>query len=200
MQTMIYYQDGFYFDHAPEGAVEISEETYRLLIEGQSGGKQIVANSEGLPVLIAPQPSAFHTLENGQWVISEERQQALFNAEQQGLISEVAAQTDRLKDAILAGYPQAEIESFYRQEREARGWTEDNQTPTPMLTAIAENRGVPFEILVQKVIEKADQVAVIIGQIIGQRQAFEDRILQAKTLEDLTALKQEIHQWQPLNR
>ncbi|MGX2951651.1 DUF4376 domain-containing protein, partial [Ursidibacter sp. B-7004-1] len=36
----IYYKDGFYFSDGfvPEGACEISEETYRLLIEGQSQG------------------------------------------------------------------------------------------------------------------------------------------------------------------
>lgn len=65
-----------------------------------------------------------------------------------------------------------------------------------MLTQIAQNRGVPFEILVEKVIEKSAQFAVVIGIIIGQRQAFEDRLLALKTPEELTALEQEIEQWQ----
>ncbi|MGX2949381.1 hypothetical protein ACWIUA_00535 [Ursidibacter sp. B-7004-1] len=194
----IYYKDGFYFSDGfvPEGACEISEETYRLLIEGQSQGKQIVADEQGLPILIEPAPSPFHTLENGEWVLTEENQQAQFERHRIQLISKLSDQTDRLKSAILVGYPQAEIDSFYRQEREARGWKENNHYPTPMLTAIAENRGVPFEILVEKVIEKADQVAVVIGQIIGQRQAFEDRISLAKNNEELTAIEQEINQWQ----
>ncbi|OOR87414.1 phage tail protein, partial [Glaesserella parasuis] len=42
----IFYKDGFYNnDHGgfvPEGACEISEETYRLLLEGQAQGKLIV--------------------------------------------------------------------------------------------------------------------------------------------------------------
>ena len=78
---------------------------------------------------------------------------------------------------MLAGYPQTEIESFYRQEKEALAWQADNSTETSMLTQIARNRGVPFEILVEKVIEKSAQFAVVIGIIIGQRQAFEDRLL-----------------------
>ncbi|MGX3020929.1 hypothetical protein [Ursidibacter sp. B-7004-1] len=127
------------------------------------------------------------------------QQEAQFERRCTQLISKLSDQTDRLKSAILVGYPQAEIDSFYRQEREARGWKEDNHYPTPMLTAIAENRGVPFEILVEKVIEKADQVAVVIGQIIGQRQAFEDRISLAKNNEELTAIEQEIEKWQPVN-
>ncbi|MBK1413357.1 hypothetical protein I6H79_00910 [Haemophilus influenzae] len=92
---------------------------------------------------------------------------------------------------MLAGYPQTEIESFYRQEKEALAWQADNSTETPMLTQIAQNRGV-----VEKVIEKSAQFAVVIGIIIGQRQAFEDRLLALKTPEELTALEQEIEQWQ----
>ncbi|MDG6429564.1 DUF4376 domain-containing protein, partial [Glaesserella parasuis] len=56
----IFYKDGFYNnDHggfAPEGACEISEETYRLLLEGQAQGKLIVADDEGLPILVEPAP------------------------------------------------------------------------------------------------------------------------------------------------
>ncbi len=44
----IYYKDGFYNDenggYVPQGAVEITEQTYRTLLEGQSAGKQIIAD------------------------------------------------------------------------------------------------------------------------------------------------------------
>ncbi|MFQ1022491.1 hypothetical protein ACIWO4_04135 [Avibacterium paragallinarum] len=45
----IYYKDGFYHNTAPEGSVEISEETYRTLLEGQSEGKQIIPDERGYP-------------------------------------------------------------------------------------------------------------------------------------------------------
>lgn len=106
------------------------------------------------------------------------------------------SETEAATNGLLAGYPQTEIESFYRQEKEALAWQADNSTETSMLTQIARNRGVPFEILVEKVIEKSAQFAVVIGIIIGQRQAFEDRLLTFKTPEELTALEQEIEQWQ----
>ena len=64
-----------------------------------------------------------------------------------------------------------------------------------MLEQIARVRGVPFEVLVEKVIEKASQFAVAIGVIIGQRQAFEDRLLATKNLEELSALEKEIEEW-----
>ncbi|BBE95111.1 hypothetical protein [Haemophilus influenzae] len=198
----IYYKNGFFDDtdggFVPESAVEISQETYLELLNGQAQGKQIIADKTGNPILIDPQPSAAHelNLDTLTWEISTEKQTALFTQQKESLLNKLADKADQLKNGLLAGYPQTEIESFYRQEKEALAWQADNSTETPMLTQIAQNRGVPFEILVEKVIEKSAQFAVVIGIIIGQRQAFEDRLLALKTPEELTALEQEIEQWQ----
>ena len=110
-------------------------------------------------------------------------------------MNKLANKADEIKTNLLIGYPQTEIESFYRQEKEALAWQADNKVDTPMLKQIARVRGVPFEVLVEKVIEKASQFAVAIGVIIGQRQAFEDRLLATNTLEELTALEKEIEEW-----
>ncbi|HHF1624175.1 TPA: hypothetical protein ACPI87_000037 [Haemophilus influenzae] len=198
----IYYKNGFFDDtdggFVPESAVEISQETYLELLNGQAQGKQIIANKTGHPSLIEPQPSAAHelNLDTLTWEISTEKQTALFTQQKENLLNKLSDKADQLKNSLLAGYPQTEIESFYRQEKEALAWQADHNTPTPMLSQIAQNRGVPFEILVEKVIEKSAQFAVVIGIIIGQRQAFEDRLLALKTPEELTALEQEIKQWQ----
>lgn len=197
----IFYKDGFFISglHTiPDDATEISQEYYQDLLIGQESGKQIIADKTGNPVLIAPQPSSAHelNLDTLMWDISAEKQTALFAQQKEGLLNKLADKADQLKNGLLAGYPQTEIESFYRQEKEALAWQADKSTETPMLTQIAQNRGVPFEILVEKVIEKSAQFAVVIGIIIGQRQAFEDRLLALKTPEELTALEQEIEQWQ----
>lgn len=145
------------------------------------------------------QPSPYHKWQNGAWQISDEAKITLqgeqFTQTQQTLIRTISDKTDRLKAEVLIGYPQAEIDSFYRQEAEARAWQVDNSADTAMLSAIATARGVPLDMLAVKVIEKADAVSVIMGKIIGERQQFEDRILASKTLEQLTALEQEIAQW-----
>ena len=65
-----------------------------------------------------------------------------------------------------------------------------------MLKQIALLRGVPFEILVQKVIEKSEMFAMVIGAIIGQRQQLEDRILTATKPEELETIKNEVETWQ----
>ncbi|NXZ84637.1 hypothetical protein HZI61_05480 [Haemophilus influenzae] len=198
----IYYKNGFFDDtdggFVPESAVEISQETYLELLNGQAQGKQIIADKTGNPILIDPQPSAAHelNLDTLTWEISAEKQTALFVQRKEGLLNKLADKADQLKNGLLAGYPQTEIESFYRQEKEALAWQADHNTPTPMLSQIAQNRGVPLEVLISKVIEKSAQFAVVIGIIIGQRQAFEDRLLALKTPEELTALEQEIEQWQ----
>ena len=197
----MYFKDGFFDDSyggfVPESAVEISQDKYIELLNGQSQGKQIIADKSGNPVLIDPQPSAAHVLnlDTLTWEISPEKQTALFAQQKESLLNKLANKADQLKNSLLSGYPQTEIESFYRQEKEALAWQADHSTSTPMLSQIARVRGVPLEILIEKVIEKSAQFAVAIGIIIGQRQAFEDRLVALKTPDDLTALKQEIDAW-----
>ena len=194
---MAFYSDELY-SNIPSQAVPLSDEQYIALLNGQSQGKQIIADKTGKPVLIDPQPSAAHVLnfDTLTWEISPEKQTALFAQQKESLLNKLADKSDQLKNSLLAGYPQTEIESFYRQEKEALAWQADHNTPTPMLSQIARVRGVPLDLLIEKVIEKSAQFAVAIGIIIGQRQAFEDRLLALKTPEELTSLEQEIEQWQ----
>jgi hypothetical protein len=151
----------------------------------------------GLPEnLTAIKPLAEPCKWNGTaWVKDETKIAELFMQRKEALLATLANKADTLKSSLLVGYPQTEIESFYRQEKEALAWKADNKADTPMLKQIARVRGVPFDVLVEKVIEKASQFAVAIGLIIGQRQAFEDRLLATKTLEELTALEKEIEEW-----
>lgn len=91
----IYYKDGFFDDtdggFVPEGAVEISQAQYIELLNGQSQGKQIIADKTGYPVLIDPQPSAAHVLnlDTLTWEISSEKQTALLAETQTRLIANI---------------------------------------------------------------------------------------------------------------
>ena len=198
----MYFKDGFFDDSyggfVPEGAVEISQDKYIELLNGQAQGKQIVSNKQGEPVLIELQPSPAHelNLDTLKWEISAEKQTVLFAQQKEGLLNKLADKADKLKSGLLVGYPQTEIESFYRQEKEALAKQANPKAETPMLEQIARVRGVPLDLLIEKVIEKSNQFAVAIGIIIGKRQQFEDRLLALKTPEELTPLEQEIEQWQ----
>lgn len=142
-------------------------------------------------------PSEYHVFdfESKSFKVSEDKKAEFFKRKKEILLNDLADKADAIKGGLLAGYPQTEIESFYRQEKEALAWRADNNADTPMLKQVAMVRGVPFDVLVEKVIEKASQFAMAIGVIIGKRQAFEDRLLATKTLEELTALEKEIEEW-----
>ena len=91
----MYFKGGFFDDtdggFVPEGAVEISQDKYIELLNGQAQGKQIVAEKTGHPVLIAPQPSAAHVLnlDTLTWEISPEKQTALLAETQTRLIANI---------------------------------------------------------------------------------------------------------------
>lgn len=142
-------------------------------------------------------PSEYHVFDSKSksFKVSDNKKTEFTKRKKENLLNELSDKADKIKNDLLADYPQTEIESFYRQEKEALAWQADNKVETPMLKQIARVRGVPFEILVEKVIEKASQFAVAIGVIIGQRQAFEDRLLATNTLEEITALEKEIEEW-----
>ena len=151
---------------------------------------------QGKLVLVDKQPTPVHEWDGKAWVISPAKQTALFTEQKESLIAQLANKTDALKAGLLVGYSQTEIDSFYRQEKEALAWQADHNAETPMLKQIALLRGVPFEILVQKVIEKSEMFAMVIGAIIGQRQQLEDRILTATKPEELETIKNEVETWQ----
>ncbi|MCR1837490.1 MULTISPECIES: hypothetical protein [Rodentibacter] len=89
----IYYKDGFFNDDfggfVPEDAVEISEEKYVELLNGQAEGKQIIADSTGNPILIEPQPSSAHELKDGEWIISPEKMTALLMTKRDSLMEQI---------------------------------------------------------------------------------------------------------------
>ena len=91
----MYFKDGFFDDSyggfVPEGAVEVSQDKYIELLNGQSQGKQIIADKTGYPVLIDPQPSAAHVLnlDTLAWEISPEKQTALLAESQTQLIANI---------------------------------------------------------------------------------------------------------------
>lgn len=89
---------------------------------------------------------------------------------------------------LVLDYPEQEIQSWAQQVKEAEAYTQDNNSPTPLLSSIATARGVPLPLLVQKILEKMKAYAEASGVIIGQKQACEDLLEQ--TPNDMEALDQ----------
>ena len=68
----------------------------------------------------------------------------------------------------------------------------DPTASTPLLSALAEARGISLPDLVERVLAKADAFAVASGSIIGQRQALEDRLDSCTTLEEVQGITVDI--------
>lgn len=87
---MAFYSDELY-SNIPSQAVPLSDEQYIALLNGQSQGKQIIADKTGKPVLIDPQPSAAHELnfDTLTWAFSPEKQTALLADTQTRLIANI---------------------------------------------------------------------------------------------------------------
>mgnify|MGYP000420642600 CR=1 FL=1 len=103
-------------------------------------------------------------------------------------LSEINAAADRAIGTLTATYPDREISTFDKQESEARAYAADPTASTPLLSALAQARGIPLPDLVERVLAKADAFAVASGSIIGQRQALEDRLDACTTLEDVQGI------------
>lgn len=180
----------------PSDCYVVTEEQVNLISASVTGGGAVwVAN--GVIQCSGSAPSAYHVFDlNAQkWVISPAKQTALLTERKTHLLNVIANKTDNFKAQYLIGYSQSEIDSFYRQEREAR-----NELPTMLLTEIFEGRDDlnSIEDLKKKVIEKADLFAIITGKLFAIKQGFEKHIEQAETAEQLDKIEQEINQWQKL--
>ncbi|MEB0133770.1 hypothetical protein QN362_00325 [Actimicrobium sp. CCC2.4] len=83
---------------------------------------------------------------------------------------------------ITASYPADEMQSWSKQEQEARAGG------GPLIEALSAARGVTLADLIGRIIAKADAFAVASGQTIGNRQRCEDEIKAAQTTEEVEAI------------
>ncbi|MFB6399924.1 hypothetical protein [Pseudomonas putida] len=90
---------------------------------------------------------------------------------------------------ITATYPAAELQSWSQQVQEAAVLKLDPPGDTPLLDAIALARGMDVADLAQRVRDKALLFAQASGTLIGRRQAAEDRLDAAQTLEAVEAVE-----------
>ena len=179
-----------------QGWIEVNQAEIDGISASITGGGEVWLEN-GVIKYSGKAPSEYHVFDSKSksFKVSDNKKTEFTKRKKENLLNELSDKADKIKNDLLAGYPQTEIESFYRQEKEALAWQTNNKADTPMLKQIARIRNIPFEVLVQKVIEKSEQFALAVGVIIGQRQAFEDRLLATNTLEELTALEKEIEEW-----
>lgn len=78
---------------------------------------------------------------------------------------------------LTEGIHKDERDTWVKQENEARAWVVDNNSPTPLLSAMCEARGCSLEYMVGKVIEKSDLYTAEVGRLLGEKQRKEKELL-----------------------
>jgi hypothetical protein len=133
-----------------------------------------------------PQPSGSYTwdTETKRWVYVP----TLADCKAKKL-TEINDRCAELLAGVRAGYPPDEVQSWSKQETEARAYAADSSAPVPFLAALASARGIGIADLVSRVIVKADLFAATSGQIIGTRQHYEDLINGAETINQVKAVQ-----------
>ena len=153
--------EGFFdstIDYAtlPADAVEIAPQLHAELLAGQAAG-QLIDWSGQLPALVAPPAPSI---------------EALGTAKR----AQIHAQACRRRDDLIPQYPLHERETWDQQSMEAKAKAADPAAATPLLSAMAQARGITVAVLAAKVTAKAAAFAAAGGAIIGAQQALEDHL------------------------
>jgi len=101
---------------------------------------------------------------------------------------EINAACDAAVAKLAAAYPEREIQSWPQQVKEAEALAADADAPAPLLAAIAETRGLPVTELAGLVLSKMVAYAQASGALIGLRQALEDALDAAETIEAVAVI------------
>lgn len=119
------------------------------------------------------------------------------------LLAQLMQQCDARLATLTTGYPSGERDSWGKQEAEARaalavvissGGAPVATAPAaqraaaPLLSAIADARGIDLMVLAGRVVAKANEFAAAAGAIIGRRQALEQAIHDAADVAALQAI------------
>ena len=98
-------------------------------------------------------------------------------------LREINDACDAALGALTSTYPAHELDTFSKQESEARSWLSDTTVETPFLDALAAARGL----------EKAELFAVTSGFLIGQRQRYEDQLALIQTVDEVEDIVPQYH-------
>lgn len=137
---------------------------------------------DGTVKMQEPQPTPYHKAEiDGTWTADVDRAKV-------AKLSEINTNYNTATSALVATYPQTELLTFDKQEKEARAWDADNSVATPFLDGLALARGIDKAELVRRVIAKSDAFQTAVATLTGLRQRYEDQLSMATTAEEVEAI------------
>ena len=175
----------------PSDLVEVSEQVYETVLRARTQALQYRIADDGTSVSVAPSAAHDWDVKTEKWVLNDSTQVALTKASIQHAKSIKSAEINaRAQDFInlatgASETPSFEVQTWAQQAAEAKAWHADSSVPTPMLTIIANQRGLPVDILRQKAHEKAVAYEQLVAVIAGKRQKYEQMLDAAKTVDEI---------------
>ncbi|CAM5289998.1 hypothetical protein [Eoetvoesiella caeni] len=121
-------------------------------------------------------------------LVLEPADAAALKAAKAAKLAEINDACDLAGKAVLKGYPDVEIRTWPQQAAEADALAADPEASAPLLTKIAGDRGLSVADLAARVQSKEAAFKAAAGALLGMRQALEDQIDAAETVEDLAGL------------
>lgn len=103
-------------------------------------------------------------------------------------LDEIDADFTVATNALTAGWPEHEIKTWSKQEAEARAYLADSSSFTPMLTNIANQRGLTVQELSTRVIQDADAFTAASGYYVGLRHKARQRVQAFSENDDISLL------------
>jgi hypothetical protein len=95
---------------------------------------------------------------------------------------------NRAAEALTAGYPAAEIDTWHDQKIEALAWHANNSVATPYIDALASYRGIPRLLYLEKTVAKVLAFTEKAQRLVGTRQKYADQIALASTVAQVDAV------------
>lgn len=105
-----------------------------------------------------------------------------------GQIAKVNQSCQAELQAIVAGYPSLEMQTWPQQYQEAMAWTANNSAPTPTLSAIATAASTTVSVIAPLVLSKASAYVAASGAAVGKRQLLTAQIQAQTTLAGVLAV------------
>ncbi|BCD61757.1 hypothetical protein NrS5_53 [Nitratiruptor phage NrS-5] len=107
-----------------------------------------------------------------------------FDEIKQEKLKEIKNKFQQFINSIKSQYAPYEIESFQDQREEWREWVKDNSTPTPIVDALAQARGIDRVELLNRIGQKVVQII----SIQGLQNKLEDQVNAAQTIDEVEAI------------
>lgn len=93
--------------------------------------------------------------------------------------AEIRAEGSKRLRSLAGPYSEEEREGWESQKQQARAWLANPETRIPTVSAMATTRGIPVDVMVDKIMENVFLYETAYGQIVGTQQALLDQIYAA---------------------